>query len=429
MNYFTAATYFISHIFLMLFIYLFIAHRYSKTVTILICLFSFLCICILDGFKLIFFPGNSLCYVFVTILQILLTQSTAFFNSKYKSSHSLFVGLSASNYVIAGTVSAAIIKIYSGSSSLSLIGSCAIHLSILLFLSINIRETCLEFQEKRYEKDCWELCLIPVFFYCSFSFIGFFPHTLYENPDNIPGILFIVITMFVSYIVVIRYLKSEAKRSAIYWKNMLQQSYIQGLENRQYLVKQAEQNLKILHHDIRHYSRIIDSLLKQKKYEEIKSVNEHIGHMADENKVKAYCGNLIVNTILSNMMAKALSLDIKVTLEARVPQKIPVDDYELTLVIANLFENAVQCVKTFEKEKRQMEMKIDCSDSQLFIETKNRYEGDILLDPFTHLPRSKKNGNHGLGMQSILAFSEKINGTVGCYPDDGIFHIIIMAKF
>ncbi|NBI86607.1 GHKL domain-containing protein [Lachnospiraceae bacterium] len=429
MNDFTAISYIISHIFLMLFMYQFIVHRYSRVTTGLICIFVFFALNILDSFKLILFPGSSLCYVTVTILQIILTQSTALFISKRKSSHALFIGLSASSYVIAGAIFAAIIKIYTGNSVLALICSAAIHLVLLIFLSVQIREICLNFQEKGYDKNCWELCLIPVFFYCSFSFIGFFPYTLYDHPENIPGIIFIVITMFVSYIAVLRYLQSESKRSAIYWENMLRESYIQGLENRHYLVEQAEQNLKILHHDLRHYSKIIDSLLEQKKYQEIKEVNRHISHMANENKPKAYCANLIVNTILSNMMAKAISLDIKVDLDAKIPKGLPVNEYELTLVIANLFENAIECVKAYEKEKRYIDVKAHCMDGQLFIQTKNEYEGEILLDSVSRLPKSKKNGNHGLGMQSILAFTKKINGTVGCYLDDGIFCIILVAKF
>ena len=40
-------------------------------------------------------------------------------------------------------------------------------------------------------------------------FFTFFPKTLYNNPDNIPGTIFIVLTMFVAYIVVLRYLESE----------------------------------------------------------------------------------------------------------------------------------------------------------------------------------------------------------------------------
>ena len=150
--------------------------------------------------------------------------------------------------------------------------------------------------------------------------------------------------------------------------------------------------------------------------------------MASDNKVEIYCNNLIVNTILSNMMAKAFSLDIKVKLDARVPKEIPVNEYELTLVVANLFENAIQCVKEFEDEKRYIEIKIYCLKGQLFLQTKNQYQGEILLDSMTGLPKSKKSGNHGLGMQSILAFSKKVNGTIGCYLDDGLFQIMMAAK-
>ncbi len=429
MESFTMLSYAISHVFLMLFIYLFMEHRYPRVITGLICVFSVLSLGVLDCLKMILFPGSGLCYVVVTVLQTILTQSAAFFISKGRNGRALFVGLSASSYVIAGAVSAAIIKICLGSTVLALLGSAAIHLAILALLSVNIREICLKYQQRSCGKGWWGLCLIPVFFYCSFSFIAFFPHTLYDNPGNIPGIVFVVITMFVSYIVVLRYLESEYKRSASYWENMLQQSYIQGLENRYYLVERAEQNLKILHHDIRHYSRMMDSLLEQKKYEEVKAVNERISRMADENKVEEYCSNLIVNTILSNMMEKARSLGIEVNLEASVPKEIPVDDYELTLVVANLFENALQCVKAFEKEKRYVEMKVYCQEGQLFIQTKNAYEGEIQLDPVTGLPKSHKSGNHGLGMQSIQAFSEKIDGTIGCYLDGGIFCMMLAARF
>lgn len=429
MNYFTALSYMISHIFLILFIYLFIIHRFSGKITGSICFVLFLLLCILDYLKLICFPDNKLCYVIVTILQILLTQATPLFISGKRNSQILFVGLSASSYVIAGVISAAVLKICTGSTVFALLGSTAIHLVILLFLFFTIREMYLTVQKEDSGKNWKELCLIPVFFYCSFSFIAFFPNTLYDNPDNIPGILFMIITMFVSYAVVIRYLESESKSNAAYWKNMIQESYIQRLENRHYLVEKAEQNLKILHHDIRHYSNIIDSLLAQKKYEEIKEINEHISHIAEENKVEEYCGNLIVNAILSNMMERARFFHIKVDLDAKIPREIPVDAYELTLVIANLFENAIYCVKNFSEKKRYIEMKIHCMEDHLFIQTKNEYEEDILLDEETGLPKSRKSGNHGLGMHSILAFSEKIGGTIGCYLDDGFFRIVLFAKF
>lgn len=429
MNYFTNASYGISHVFLMLFMYLFILHRYSHFVTALLCGISFLLLCVMDCFKLILFPKIGICYVIVTIMQIILTQSTAVLISRKRNVQVLFVGLSASSYVIAGSVSSVILQIWTHSDLWALAGGVSIHLAILLLLSLKIRGISLKFQEKKYMQGCWGLCLIPVFFYCSFSFIAFFPHTLYDNPDNIPGIIFFLITMFVSYIVVLRYLESESKKSAMHWKNMVLESYVKGLENQFYLVERAEKNLKILHHDVRHYSKMMDSLLEQKKYDEMRKVIGHVNDVAKENKVKRYCGNLVVNAILANMMDRASANGVNVRLDVAVSREIPVSDYEFTLVIANLLENALECVQEHEEESRWVEAKIHCRSDYLLLRTKNEYRGEIQLDSGTELPESRKKGNHGLGMQSALLFSEKIGGSIVCNTDGGIFEMMVFAKF
>lgn len=107
-----------------------------------------------------------------------------------------------------------------------------------------------------------------------------------------------MITMLVSYVVVLRYMDSEVKQNEGYWKNVMFESYIKGLESQHYLVEQSEQNLKILRHDMRHYSMMIDSLLDQGEYNEIRNIVAHINEVVVENKVARYCENLIVNTIL-----------------------------------------------------------------------------------------------------------------------------------
>ena len=136
MNSFTTLSYIVSHIFLILYIYLFIVHRYSRLITGLLCLGLFSALSILDLFKLLFYPDSPLCYVLVTVLQIIATQSTAFFTARKKSGQSLFVALSASSYVIAGAVSSAILKICTGSSLAGILGGTAVHLGILLLLSL-----------------------------------------------------------------------------------------------------------------------------------------------------------------------------------------------------------------------------------------------------------------------------------------------------
>lgn len=168
MDYFNNISYMISHIFLMLFIYLFITHRYPEFITKSICFSSFVLLTATDCIKLNIFPDNDLCYFIVTIIQILITQFTGIFISKKRNTKVLFMGLSASNYVIIGSVLASILYIYTGKQAPALLGSCVIHAILLSVLCKNLRELWLRQYEKEYTKGWWKLCLIPVFFTAAF---------------------------------------------------------------------------------------------------------------------------------------------------------------------------------------------------------------------------------------------------------------------
>lgn len=429
MDYFNNLSYIISHLFLMLYIYLFIPHGRSKPTSCLICFSSFLLLSSTDVLKLNIFPDNNLCYFYVTLLQIFITQSTGPMIASHMNSKLLFIGLSASNYTIIGSVAALILHIYTKSTPLSLLGNFAVHIAILLILCRSIRNIWNNQYENDNNRDWWELCLIPAIFYCTFSCFAFFPHTLQEDPHNIPGILCLMITMLVSYVVVLRYIESDSNRQDIYWKNILFESYIKSLEAQYELVEESEKNIRILRHDIRHYISMIDHLLDEKNYEEIRRIIAHISDTSEENKVVKYCDNLIINSIISKMQERAKALGITASLDLVIPRKTLVNNYELAAVIANLFENAIICVQNYEKEKRYIDIKIRHTQDHLLIQTKNQCQEKLIFDSATKLPKSQKGKNHGLGMQSILAFSEKIDGAVDCYLEKGVFHIVLFAKF
>ncbi len=422
-------SYTISHMFVMLFIYLFVAPRYSKPKTAAICIISFFAITIPNVLKLNIFPDSRLCYLWVTIYQIALTQLTGIFISVKRDSKALFVGLSASNYVIAGSIIAAIVHIFTGNVILCTVCCIATHIIILYTLYVKIHDIWIDYQKESVMGSWWKLCLIPVFFYCGFSSLTFFPFMIDDHPQNIPGVVLFIIAMFASHVIVLQYVSSESQRTAIYWQNALYESYIKGLENQYYLVEQSEKNLRILRHDMRHYSGLIDSLLDQGEYHEIKKVTEHINAVTDGNKVTRYCSNLIANTMLSSMMEKASSFEIEVQRDIIISKEIPVDSYEFAMVVANLFDNAINSVKDFAEKRKMIDIKIRCEQDHLLIHIKNAYENEIVFDSETGLPKSQKGKNHGFGMQGVQAFSDKIGGNMGCYCENDMFHIMLFAKF
>ena len=422
-------SYMLSHVFFMVFIYLFSIHRYSKGKTIGICLAASLVMNVLDYFKLNLFADSPLFYFFSTLAQIAVAQFTGLFISKKRDSKMLFISLSASNYVIVGSITASILYILTGSVFVAIAGDLAMHLVILLVLFCKIGNIFHQFCERDLAKSWWGLCLIPVFFFCSFSCLAFFPYTLYEHPENILVSIFLMITMLVSYVEVLRYLDSETRQAEEYWKNVMFESYIKGLESQNYLVEQSEQNLKILRHDMRHYSMMISSLLDQAEYDEIRNIAGHISEVIDENKVNRYCENLIVNSILMKMAQQAQFLHIDLHLDVLIPKQIPVNEYELAMVIANLLENALFGLQNIARPKQYVDAKIHCTQEYLLIDIENECEAEIHFDSLTGLPKSRRGKGHGLGMQSVQAFSDKLGGNIDCSCENNRFRIILFAKF
>lgn len=429
MDYFDNISYTISNIFIMTFLYLFTSHRYSKRVTQLVCVSSIFFLSATDILKINIFPDSGICYTAVSILQIITIQSTGILISKRRNGKALFIGLSASNYTLMGGIFSPILLIATKSHTLVLLVKFAMHLAILVLLKKGLRDILIKQIENEYTTDWWELCLIPVFFYCSFTFIGIFPNSLYDNPHNILGTLCMMATMCVSYVVVLRYIESDSKRKDIYYKNALFETYIKGLENQYYLVEQSEQKLRILRHDMRHYANMILHLLNQGEYGEIGNIMSHISNVVDENKVKKYCCNMVVNTIVSEMMERAESFGIEAELDIVVSEGLPVNQYELAAVVANLFENAIICVKGYGQGRRYIKANIRCSSDRLFIQMKNECQEKPAFDSQTGLPKSSKGAGHGLGMRSIQAFSDKIGGAIDCFCENGMFCITLFAKF
>ena len=428
MVYFKDISYMLSHVFFMAFIYLFLPYRHSRLKTFSICFGAFTVLNLLNYVKLHLFPDSSLCYFFTDIIQILTAQSTGLLISRKRNSRVLFIGLSASNYVIVGSITASILYIFTDNFLLSLGGNLLTHILTLLVLYYKIGNIFHKLAERDIGKSWWELCLIPVLFFCCFSCLAFFPYTLYEYHENILVSIFLMITMIASYIVVLRYLDSETRQTEEYWKNVMFESYIRGLESQNYLAEQSERNLKILRHDMRHYSMMIDSLLNQGEYEEIRRLARHISMVIDENKIQRYCENLVVNTLLLRITGQAKSLQIDLRLDVAIPGKPPVNQYELAMVLANLLENAVSAVKPLDAQSRRIDARIRCTAEELLIDMRNPYAAQISFDSQTGLPKSEKGGSHGLGMQSVLAFSDKLGGTLDCYCENGFFRLILYAN-
>ena len=134
---------------------------------------------------------------------------------------------------------------------------------------------------------------------------------------------------------------------------------------------------------------------------------------------QAYCDNPIANSILNNYMEKARKEGIQMTIEAMIPEDMGIDNVDLTCVLGNVLENALEgCLRVPEGQERDIDVRAKYLDRRLRIRVENtcatdiRFEGDY---PIT----SKAGG--GTGTRSIVYTAESYDGTAGFSLTDGRF--------
>ncbi len=112
-----------------------------------------------------------------------------------------------------------------------------------------------------------------------------------------------------------------------------------------------------------------------------------------------------------------------------IPRQLPVNEYEFAMVLANLLENAVFSTKNASLSEKSIDAKIHCVKEYLLIDMENECEQEVRFDSVTGLPKSRRGKGHGLGMQSVQAFCDKMGGTIDCYCENNRFRIILYVKF
>lgn len=90
-----------------------------------------------------------------------------------------------------------------------------------------------------------------------------------------------------------------------------------------------------------------------------------------------------------------------------LPDTLPFSDVDITAILSNAMENAINAVAGLPEEERLIKLDLRMNGGKLLLSLKNRFaEQPVLVDG---VPKAGEPG-HGFGTQSIRYMAEKLNG-------------------
>lgn len=135
-------------------------------------------------------------------------------------------------------------------------------------------------------------------------------------------------------------------------------------------------------------------------------------------------GNVMVDAILNSKLTMIMERKIQVDATAIVPQDIAISGIDLSVLIGNLLDNAMEACMQLEEKDRFIRIYIDIIKKQLYISVTNSMVGTAKRTGNVFI--SGKQGNHGFGLLRIDSIVAKYNGFINRQTENGVFATEVM---
>jgi len=216
-------------------------------------------------------------------------------------------------------------------------------------------------------------------------------------------------------------IEREAKWKVREKEFLAQKFYISGIED---MLKQ----LRAQRHDFNHHIGCIYGLLCMEKINEAKTyINKLAGELSSFNSIISV-DNAIISSILNVKLGKAHNEHIKTSLNISLQRKIYCDPLDLSIILGNLLDNAIEACSRIPEEERKMSIEMFTKQENLIVKIKNSRDKTLHISEanMTENYTSKADKvNHGLGLHNIRKIVERLNGFMKIEVTDSTFEVDI----
>ena len=183
-------------------------------------------------------------------------------------------------------------------------------------------------------------------------------------------------------------------------------------------VRSIHKEMRGYKHDFHHHLQTLKGQLEAGEVDRALAYIEQLDNqlMNVDNLLKT--GNVSLDAILSAKIAQAKVDSIAVTVKANVPDSLTISDVELSIIIGNLLDNAIEACRSVDSN-RFIRIYISMKGKMLYFSMlnssgeKKKKTGSIFA--------TQKEGMHGFGLRRAEAILEEHGGWVKYNSEDGAF--------
>lgn len=222
-----------------------------------------------------------------------------------------------------------------------------------------------------------------------------------------------VVAAFCIYIILYTYEKvmtqMEAEQNAIKLEGeqLLQRQYI-------FEAKTKYDSTQAFRHDFKNHINTLNGLLHKNEIAKAKEYLSRFEEISESIGVAISTNNTIIDILLGEKLALADRMNIRITCNVEIDEKMQIDDFDLCTVFANAVDNAIKACMNVSEDNRFIDIIAKRKNDFFVIDMINSYH-----------PKHYIKGD-GIGLETIKLLTEKYGGTMEQEEKNSIFRLSIL---
>lgn len=267
----------------------------------------------------------------------------------------------------------------------------------------------------------WEWALYSFSAIFSITVMMFLYNALIES-DTVTFLLALLFTVW-SYIILCFAVINTHEKSKQKYEADFARDIISSGQEHYTKMNELFDKIRIMRHDYKYHLNVMQGLLQSGETEKANKYMDILQLEFQNQELKYYCSNAVVNTLIANYTEKYEKAGIEFNMEINSVE-LSIPDYDMCIILGNLLENAFEACQYLNNNKK-IDLLIKAYNNKLCIKIKNNFDGTVTKNENGFLS-TKKDG--GLGLKSVKAVALRYYGDLIIEWNDDVFTASVIMK-
>ena len=187
-------------------------------------------------------------------------------------------------------------------------------------------------------------------------------------------------------------------------------------QNQLKIMSEAQQKIRFMRHDFHKHLNRIRGLVEEGSTEDISRYLDEMEESVIVRREFCKTGNNDVDSLINYELTIAYEFGTEIFCDIDLPEQLNVSSFDMTVILGNLLNNAVEALQ--QTEKKVLIITIKFNKGVIRIDIENSYNSTY--------KRKRDGREHGIGLLSVTNTLEKYHGTLKTFPEKEKYHSTVV---